>query len=341
MYKAVREKCEFVCAQYVDNLQDLSARGRLLASDLSWAYRAAFGTRLIGFKHRGRFIMRTLFNLQASALWFRFLKESYLRELVAREPGFIETIHRPFYDKNISAINRGRLLKSHYELLQAIFGPRRTERVMSGAGVLLCRFAGKNGEDFQINLLHENTFKREGGVTLELSLNNAALLCLTFTLARVDREILIKVGGAQAKGNNCRSLVRDATHALSGIQPRLLLIEALRVIANQVGCTKIECIGADNHVYRAWRYRSKQPITAQYDQLWLLAGGKLNQSGNFDIPSYVAEKPIDSRPSKKRSEYRRRAIVLKSMRQQICDTMQGERDTDLPDRMPAAACCAS
>lgn len=288
------------------------------ASDFSWAYRTAFPAPVTGYDRRSRFVLRTLMNLQPSACWFRFLKDSYLSDIAAREPSLIEAVHRPFFDRNITATKRAGLLKGHFELFHSIFGPHQTGEVMLGAGVSLCRFAGKSAESFEIKLFREDAYKREGGVTLELALDKVTLLCLTFTLVRAGHEILIKVGGVQAKkGPDCRDLVRDATHALHGIQPRLLLIEALRAIANQINCTKIECISKENHIYQSWRYRSKKMINAEYDQLWLLAGGEENRNGNFDIPNFVDEKPIEARPSKKRSEYRRRSVLLESMRQQI------------------------
>ncbi|HTD02224.1 VirK/YbjX family protein [Undibacterium sp.] len=295
------------------------------ASDFSWAYRMAFPSRVVSYDRRSRFVFRTLMNLQPSACWFRFLKESYLSDIAAKEPSLVEAVHRPFFDRNITVAKRATLLKGHFELFHAIFGTQQTVEVMAGNGVSLCRIDGKAGENFEIKLFRRETFKREGGVTLELAFNNVAILWLTFSLVRSGHEVLIKVGGVQSKAGDCRELVRDATHALHGIQPRLLLIEALRTIASQINCTKIECISKENHIYRSWRYRSKKTINAEYNQLWLLAGGRENRNGNFDIPSFVDEKPIDERPSKKRSEYRRRSALLEAMRQQIHGEVLGAK----------------
>lgn len=306
-----------------DRLRELSFGISRFATDFNWAYRTAFPSHIVSYDRRGRFVLRTLMNLQPSACWFRFLKESYLSDIAVREPSLVEAVHRPFFDKNITATRRAALLKGHFELFQSLFGPVRTAAVIVGNGISLCRIAGKTGEDLEIKLLRSETFKREGGVTLELSLNKTSLLWLTFSLVGSGHETLIKVGGIQSRIGDCRESVRGATHALHGIQPRLLLIEALRTIAGLINCNKIECISKENHIYRSWRYRSKKAISAEYNQLWLLAGGRENSRGNFDIPSFVDEKPIDERPSKKRSEYRRRAALLELMRQQVHDRLLG------------------
>ncbi|WP_268237216.1 VirK/YbjX family protein [Undibacterium terreum] len=304
-------------------LRDASFGISRFASDFGWAYRTAFPCNAVSYDRRSRFVLRTLMNLQSSACWFRFLKDSYLNDIAKKEPSLVEAVHRPFFDRNITAFNRAALMKGHFELFHTTFGAQQTADVMAGQGVSVCRFEGKSDESFEIKLFRSETFKREGGVTLELSMNNIAFQWLTFSLVRSGHEIQIKVGGIQSKVGDCREMVRDATHALHGIQPRLLLIEALRSIANQIHCSKIECISKENHIYRSWRYRSKKNINAEYNQLWLLAGGKENAQGNFDIPSFVEEKPIEERPSKKRNEYRRRSALLETMRQQIPAAMPG------------------
>ncbi|WP_394780370.1 VirK/YbjX family protein [Undibacterium sp.] len=287
------------------------------ASDFSWAYRTAFPTRSVSYDKRGRFVLRTLMNLQPSAHWFRYLKNSYLNDIATKEPSLVEAVHRPFFDRNITATKRASLMKGHFELFQDLFGARQASEAMAGGRITLCRIAGKTDENIEISMCRSETFKREGGATLELSVNNVALLWLTFSLVKPDHEVMIKVGGIQCKVGDCRDVVRDATHALHGIQPRLLLIEALRAVAGLVNCSKIECISKENHIYRSWRYRSKKTIHAEYDQLWTLAGGVENGNGNFDIPCHIEETPIEERPSKKRAEYRRRASLLETMRQQI------------------------
>jgi hypothetical protein len=165
--------------------------------------------------------------------------------------------------------------------------------------------------------LRDDAFKREGGITLALSMNDETLLYVTFTLLKNRYGNAIKVGGIQSNRGNCRELARTATSALHGIQPRLLLIDVLRNLASQIHCTTIECVSKENHIHRAWRYRLKKCIHAEYDQLWLLAGGYQNHRGNFEIPHAPDEKPLESRPSNKRSEYRRRAALTDAMRAQM------------------------
>ena len=296
--------------------QPTSVAARLVA-DIGWAYQVMNQSHHADLRQQGKFLLRTLLHFRASASWFRFLRNSYLHDIAHTEPGLIEAIHRPFFDKNICAKHRVRLLKGHFELLPSLLGSRQAGDVMSGNRVQLCQFEGKHGEQCSLMMLRDDAFKREGGITLALNFDGQTLLYLTFTMLRQGQKTVIKVGGIQSSKHCCRDMLRKATHSLHGIQPRLLLIEALRGIAQQMDCSHIECISKLNHIYGAWRYRLKKIIHAEYDQLWLLAGATVNNRGNFDLPLSGEQKPIESRPSNKRSEYRRRGVLLESIQQQL------------------------
>ena len=288
-----------------------------IATSLAWAYKMTSVTNTVNLERKSKFVARTLLNLKPSVSWYQFVRSSYLRPLVGNDANLLDVIHRPFFDRNTSAMERVNMLVCHFELLHTLLGTKTTANIVSGHRFLLSQFTGKNDEHFTIHLLRDDAFKREGGITLALSMNEQALLYVTFTLVKNRHGNAIRVGGIQSNRGNCRQLARTATSALHGIQPRLLLIEVLRNLAAQINCTTIECVSEQNHIYRAWRYRQKKCIHAEYDQLWLLAGGSQNQRGNFEIPHTQDEKPIESRPSNKRSEYRRRAALTEAMRAQI------------------------
>lgn len=288
-----------------------------LVADVGWAYQVMNRSHKTNLRQQGKFLLRTLLHFRASTSWFRFLRHSYLHDVAHVEPSLLEIIHRPFFDKNIRANHRVRLLKGHFELLPKLLGSRQTGDIMSGSQIQLCRFEGKHAEQCSLVMLRDDAFKREGGITLALNFEGQTLQYLTFTMVKQEQKTVIKVGGIQSSKQCCRETLRKATHALHGIQPRLLLIEALRGIAQQIDCSGIECISKLNHIYGAWRYRLKKTIHAEYDQLWMLAGGTENNRGNFDLPLASEQKPIESRPSHKRSEYRRRGALLESIQQQL------------------------
>ncbi|MBI3714174.1 MAG: DUF535 family protein [Burkholderiales bacterium] len=290
-------------------------------SHIAWACSRAFPLTPVGVVKRTRLVIRSLMSLKASVLWFEYVRQSQLRNYISCEPNLLEAVHRPFFDHRICALERSHFLRSHFDSMAMHFSCELFQDVLLTRQVTLANLIGKNGEVFDVVLLREDAYKREGGMSLGLSLNGKRLLCLTFSMVKLQHELLIKVGGLQASNEQGRSSIKQATQALHGIQPRLLLIEALRTIAAAMQCQQIECVALENHIHKAWRYRFKKTIHAEYDQLWELAGGQRNLNGNFSIPLKLIERSIEDRPSNKRSEYRRRAAILNEMRAQMTSAL--------------------
>ena len=289
--------------------------------DFCWAFQELRSSRKdASLKRALRFCLHSLLHVNASAAWLRFLRKSHLLTTSVTEATFIDRIFRPFFDKRYSTYERMQLLCSHFEILSYLLDKEQLHAVMSGSGINLVSLTGKTGEVIQVNLTRLPNFDKEGAATIELSIDGKTIQMVTFTLECQGNKNVLKIGGIQSKehaGTDPRTLLREATHALHGIQPRILMIETLRLFSQQLHCDLIECISEDNHVYRALRYLNKKKIHAQYNPLWLLVGGELNVNGNFSIPRFVEEKSIESRPSKKRNEYRHRAALLGSIRQQV------------------------
>jgi hypothetical protein len=71
------------------------------------------------------------------------------------------------------------------------------------------------------------------------------------------------IGGLQGPrkefGHEC---IRTATKACHGLFPKRLVLEALTVIAREMGCQQVLAVCKDSHIYSSWRYRKvSRPIT--------------------------------------------------------------------------------
>jgi len=290
-------------------------------TDFIWAFQELSSTRKdASLKRAIRFCFHTLLSLKASAVWLRFLRESNLLTTSVKEATFVDRIHRPFFDRRCNTSQRSQFLRSHFSILSRLLDSRQLHLVVSGAGINLATLTGKAGVIVEVNLIRLPDYDKEGASTIAIAMNGKTIQVLTFTMVRQKQKMAFKIGGIQTKEYpqmDSRSLVRNVTSALYGIQPRILMIETLRNFAQQLGSGPIECIGENNHIYRALRYRNRRTIRAQYNQLWSLVGGTKMADGNFVIPSFIAEKSIESRPSNKRNEYRNRASLLNALRSQM------------------------
>ncbi|MFZ6813366.1 DUF535 family protein [Undibacterium sp. Rencai35W] len=282
-----------------------------------WTIRTRYADNNIGLKAKLLFLIRTCLHPKISLGWYSFLHQSYLRNAVQANTSLLDAIHRPFFDRLVPLDKRLTLMQNHFHLCEVFFGKVAASEILAGKAREIAQITGKNGAQFRLALFWGCAYKREGGLTVGLFLEDTLLQCLTFSFDLCKNQIAIKVGGIQANNQESQNLIRTSTKALYGIQPRLLLIEALRCLAREFNCISIECVAKKNHIYQALRYKFSKNIKAEYDQLWLAAGSTQHVNGNFMLPLSLAEKPLSSRPANKRSEYRARDKIIQAMRNEI------------------------
>ena len=286
-------------------------------ASLRWACHLRLTDGNSNFKSKCLFLLRSGLRLRTSLAWYSYLHQTYLRKAIRNDVALLDAIHRPFFDRNIGAAMRLDLMKNHFQLTGAIFGKNLSQELLSGKTFDIATVQGKNQEEFRLSLFRSCSFKREGGMTLGLFHGEHLLQCLSFSFDRNHHQVAIRVGGVQACKQDARNLIRDCTKSLHGIQPRLLLIEALRCIARELNCASIECIAKKNHIYQSWRYRFSKCIKSEYDNLWQSAGAARLSNGNYLLPLMAEEKPLSERPTKKRSEYRAREALTSALRTEI------------------------
>ncbi|MFZ6875738.1 DUF535 family protein [Undibacterium sp. Di27W] len=294
----------------------LHASGSLMAS-LRWALHSRLKDDSSNFKSKCLFLVRSSLRPQVSLRWYHYLHQTYLRKTVPADVSLLDAIHRPFFDRQICSATRLHLLRNHFHLSAQLFGHHRAQDMLAGKSFELAALQGKNQEDYRISLFRSCAFKREGGLSLGLFQDGRLLQCLSFSFDRIAHKLIIRVGGLQSCKQDARDAIRSCTKSLHGIQPRLLLIEALRSLARTLHCSDIECIAKKNHIYQAWRYRFSKCIKAEYDTLWQSAGASLRSNGNWLLPLASEDTPLSERPSNKRSEYRARDNLTQAMREGI------------------------
>jgi uncharacterized protein len=288
------------------------------AATLWWACCVFRQTKPRGL-HGPRFALRCVWNLNASLRWFAYLKDSPQLKAARASADMLQLPHRPHFDHRLRAPQVVSILIDHQRLVAARFNRSLLERLESGEACPICEVVGKSGAVHTLVLSQQGRFLKEG--LLSLSLLNAAsatVMSLSLTLGERRDGKSALIGGLQACATQATECLRQSTHELHGIQPRLLLLHALRVMCTQLEVLNIEAVSAKNHVFRSNRYRWKKTVHLSYETLWEMAGGTQRGDGNYDVPVAAPRKTLTSYPSKKRSEYKRRFDLLDLMKLQIC-----------------------
>ncbi len=269
-----------------------------------------------------RFLLRSLLTARTSQAWFAALRELGLPSWTVKAAEWLQQPHRPFFDHRLDVAEVARLLVHDLRTSVALFGPDRLSTLVAGRCWPLATVQGRTSP-YTLVLRKEMQFSKEGTLSLCLLREDGVVLQrLVFSLAPApggQRHLLI--GCVQSVNEDTVNALRAATKDLNGIQPRLLLLRALRGLARHLGCEGVQAVSVQNHVYRSRRYLSRGKVLPDYDELWRLAGGTLRADGNFDLPLEVVDKPLEDVPSHKRAEYRRRHELTETMQAQMAQAL--------------------
>jgi uncharacterized protein VirK/YbjX len=164
-------------------------------------------------------------------------------------------------------------------------------------------------------------FVREGEIVLNIFKEDLRVMSTAFTLNKLNGELVLYVGAIQGVPAFEESLlkIKVLTKDFEGLRPRDLLIEILRLLAKNIGATKILGI-ADEHRHHRHAYFSNyhdNTLKTSYNNIWLEQGGEAFGKDYFSLPLSKARKELSEVATNKRAMYRRRYEMMDSIQQRI------------------------
>lgn len=164
-------------------------------------------------------------------------------------------------------------------------------------------------------------FVREGEIVLNIFKEDFRMMSLAFTLSKLNSELVVYVGAIQGLHacEEALAKIKGLTKDFEGLRPRDLLIEILRMLAEQAGATKILAI-ADAHRHHRHPYFANyhdNTLKTSYDSIWQEQGGEPFGVDFFMLPLHKARKELSEISSNKRAMYRRRYEMMDSIHQSI------------------------
>ena len=233
----------------------------------------------------------------------------------------MEAPQRLFYDWRYGYVERVQALCDHYSFVMSQMpeGVARPWMVLQSCVVF--EQEGKSGSAYQLRLGVDHQMEKEGALTLELLCQGQSVTRCTWHFARLpSSQWVIRIGGLQSTNIDTQQQIKQATRDFHGIQPRILMLQAVRAVAQALGVQRIEAVGGAWHVYSSRRY--KKPISSDYNQLWTFLGMEALPDGHFATNTHIPIKDLQDCPSHKRSEYRRRNDGLLSLQDQVAKALK-------------------
>ena len=266
---------------------------------------------LFSWSDKLKFKFRTYFNPAISAQWF-----AMWTPFEAYEPNYLgyklEQVHRPHYDRRFNKAQITNFLVQHETSFRGLFPSDLVQHIHQGQEWRLAEFEDKAGHTAFLNIGYSPQFNKEGSLLLSLHVQGVRVVSLVFSVHNSDSAgACIYIGCLQSLNVNTREVLKQATKALHGIQPRILLLEVVQLMAEIFNIERIEGIGQDNHPYA--NTKKEKDIRINLNEIWALLGGQLNANGNYDIPARLVLKPLEEYKSNKRSEYKQRHLLIENI----------------------------
>ncbi|MGC6387618.1 VirK/YbjX family protein [Ewingella sp. S1.OA.A_B6] len=272
--------------------------------------------------YRLKFLLRTLWSPRVTLNLLDYLAQHPQRdEILKAMPSLPCKLHRVYQSVNIS---RGTALKNiiaHYDHLASHVPPAISYALLSAKPLNIAVLEGKEGQRFDLRLNAVSHFDKEGETSLMLiNETGESVATVTFSLIDYQGQPTLFIGAIQGpKAYVEHAEIQRATKACHGLFPKRLVMEAVMQVAELTQMTQIVAVSKHTHIYEHPRYKKRKGmVLADYDSFWETLHGKLGEDGYFHLPGQIHHRPLQEIDSKRRSEYRRRYLLLDDMQAQIC-----------------------
>lgn len=254
--------------------------------------------------------------------WYPIVDDPLMRRILTAHPRICEKVVRPYLRCGLSHAERHRRLIGHYRWLRRHLSDQTLADVYLGDGLELARLLLGDAAEYRLVLHYLGRFEMEGDLTLSLMrAGGPCIFSLTFTMLEEAQGLGVHIGGAQGGPGEMTGTIRQLTKAWHGMRPKTLVLCALMRLANSWGASRLSGIGGAHHVYRCRGFRRgrKDRILADYDSLWIDAGGRIDAADPrlYALPLAWPMRPMDTVSSHKRAMYRRRYAMLELLTEEV------------------------
>lgn len=271
--------------------------------------------------------LRCLAHLPTFHDWFNLPVHSNLRVALAFRPTLVTRFLHPYLNTDWPARRKLEAIGMHYAMLR---DDLRFLRFVPSGSLTLARIE----QNVEIRLDNPSRFEHEGELTLNLYRGELRLFSLAFTLGMLDGRRVAYAGGLQGlSGTDALETYRTMTHAMHGLRPRDLLINALRALCRALAVDRILGVGDRHRVCSNPYFPSSAQVFSSYDSAWMENGAAARDDGFFDLSSLDSRRTAKDTPSRKRSLYRRRYAMIDAMSEQVEFSVRRARWTRVDNGM--------
>lgn len=270
--------------------------------------------------YRIKFLLRSYLAYPETRPWLKKLATyPLLQTFLSKQTNLPAKLQRPYLASNMSRKARYQALCTHYDFMSSLSVPL-VEHLYAAKPIILAEIMGKDEQPITITLESNDKYSREGELTLSIyNHEQVNLATLTFAIIQHQGQLTLFIGGLQGSNHaDAREHIQKATKACYGIFPKTIAIESILVLANYWQINQILAVSNRTHIYNNFRYRRQNKLRmADYDSYWETLQATVTKEDYYQLPAKLARKAIEDIPSKKRSEYRHRYLLLDKLIEDI------------------------
>lgn len=274
------------------------------------------------YRRMAVFIVRSLLNHKQMQDIRRFFQLNSIRQdIIIANPFIFEQVTRCIFYNHSTFSKRMALIKEHFVYLEAKFTQAALRHLYIEEGITLWRDNYRD-ETLSLKLQFNEWHKKEGLMGITFKIGERMIYQIIFWVA-LDKsgERELRIGAIQgARGG--LDTVRDLTKHCYGLRPKNFIIQALRVVAGQIGIDQIYAVSnygfyANNHI------RIDRKLKTTLDDFWEEIGGrKCNDLRFYEIPMTEPRKKLEEVKCHKRNLYKKRFAMLDTIEETIIQSLE-------------------
>ena len=262
---------------------------------------------------RLQFLCEAYLHLLQIHAWLNAGIPDILRAELKRSPVLLKALINPYVHRMWTVEERAQRVTVHYRLLmdlQVTFLNFPEDCYWTCAEFVI------GEKNFRIVIDRPRWMRSEGEMTVSLFAGVDRVYSIAFLIGGNRQAPCLMVGAIQGMPKTLdESVYADLTKVFHGARPRDLLINVLKMVAKNIGCTEILAISDEYH--QSVGRGNAMVKVSKYDTIWLEHGGIRQDSGFFAMSSVVHKRPDAEIPSRKRAQYRRRYELLDMLEKNI------------------------
>ena len=260
-------------------------------------------------RERAKLVLGRVFHPGATRRWVSFVRShDVLWQQLASFPKLLTRIYRPYGFRPLSCGQRVTHIVTHYQLV-AQQGLGALLQQSADAPLQVSQVDTKSGEQATLRLQAIRDGHREGEMSLQLHWGERFLYSATFLLTPGAEGCELRVTRLQgSRDDDAKDLIRQATKSLHGYRPSVLLLQAVRQLAQACGCARVLLVANRQRV--ALNPVRRMKIKVDLEGLWRDLGAEPGPGGFFAVsPQVVIPQDFSDVASNKRAEAKRKAAL--------------------------------